>query len=56
MAQFASDSDWWAIEPDVGRMAHGVASRMDRIRAIGNGVVPFVAAKAFARLSERLMA
>ena len=32
----------WAIEPDVGRMAHGVPSRVDRIRALGNTVVPQV--------------
>jgi hypothetical protein len=33
-------SDWWAVEPDVGRVAHGVASRVDRLRCIGNGQVP----------------
>jgi DNA (cytosine-5)-methyltransferase 1 len=36
-------SDWWATEPDVGRVAHGVASRVDRLRCIGNGQVPTVA-------------
>lgn len=34
--------EWWATEPDVGRVAHGVASRVDRLRAIGNGQVPAV--------------
>ena len=38
---------WWAAEPAVGRMAHGVACRMDRHRAIGNGQVPLVAATAW---------
>ena len=33
-------SGWWALEPDVGRVAHGVAGRVDRLRALGNGVVP----------------
>jgi DNA (cytosine-5)-methyltransferase 1 len=33
---------WWQSEPDVGRVAHGVASRVDRLRAIGNGQVPAV--------------
>jgi DNA (cytosine-5)-methyltransferase 1 len=39
--------EWWAIEPDVGRVAHGVASRVDRLKAIGNGQVPAVAALAW---------
>jgi len=30
---------WWATEPDVGRVAHGVAARVDRLRCIGNGQV-----------------
>lgn len=38
---------WWTSEPDVGRMAHGVANRVDRLRAIGNGQVPTVAALAW---------
>jgi len=36
-------SNWWAIEPDVGRVAHGVPSRVDRLRGLGNAVVPQVA-------------
>lgn len=31
---------WWAAEPDVGRVAHGVPNRVDRIRCLGNAVVP----------------
>lgn len=30
----------WAVEPDVGRVAHGVPGRVDRLRALGNAVVP----------------
>ena len=37
----------WRTEPAVGRVAHGVASRVDRLKAIGNGQVPAVAAAAF---------
>jgi DNA (cytosine-5)-methyltransferase 1 len=33
---------WWATEPDVGRVAHGVPSRVDRLRCLGNAVVPQV--------------
>jgi DNA (cytosine-5)-methyltransferase 1 len=34
--------DWWTTEPDVGRVAHGVAARVDRLRCLGNGQVPAV--------------
>lgn len=34
--------EWWATEPDVGRVAHGVPSRVDRLRCLGNAVVPQV--------------
>ncbi|MBT8792529.1 DNA cytosine methyltransferase [Akkermansia muciniphila] len=45
--------EWWSAEPDVGRVAHGVAARVDRLKAIGNGQVPAVAATAFRVLLGR---
>jgi DNA (cytosine-5)-methyltransferase 1 len=30
----------WGAEPDVGRVAHGVPARVDRLRSLGNAVVP----------------
>lgn len=36
----AVGADWWGVEPDVGRVAHGVHSRVDRLRSLGNAVVP----------------
>jgi len=30
----------WAIEPDVGRVAHGIPNRMDRLKSLGNSLVP----------------
>ena len=35
----------WDVEPNVGRVANGVPNRVDRLRALGNGVVPQVAYK-----------
>ena len=42
----------WSIEPNVGRVADGVAARVDRLKAIGNGQVPLCAATAWRILSE----
>jgi DNA (cytosine-5)-methyltransferase 1 len=41
----AIGADWWAVEPDVGRVAHGVSDRVDKLRAYGNAIVPQVAAE-----------
>jgi DNA (cytosine-5)-methyltransferase 1 len=53
---------WWhtdpaesPTEPIVGRVANGVANRVDRLKAIGNGQVPMCAAMAFSILSEGLI-
>ena len=32
----------WAVEPDVGRVASGIPARVDRLRALGNTVVPVI--------------
>ncbi len=43
----------WDAEPDVGRVVDGCPNRVDRIRLLGNGVVPQTAAKAWQVLSSR---
>jgi DNA (cytosine-5)-methyltransferase 1 len=50
---FGSTS-WWKAEPRVDRVANGVAARVDRLKAIGNGQVPLCAATAWKLLTERL--
>ncbi len=34
---------WWTVEPNVGRVANGVSKRVDRLKCLGNAVVPQVA-------------
>ena len=46
--------EWWKAEPGLDRVADGVANRVDRIKAIGNGEVPLVAARAFCELIDEL--
>ena len=41
----------WLPEPRVGRVVDGCADRVDRIRLLGNGVVPQTAAKAWTTLT-----
>jgi len=56
-AELNSSSAWWGQDPaetpksNVGRVANGVAARVDRLRCIGNGQVPAVAALAWSILS-----
>ena len=40
-------SQWWETEPNVDRVVDGLASRVDRLKAIGNGQVPLCAATAW---------
>lgn len=42
----------WPAEPSVGRVAHGVPSRVDRIKALGNAIVPQVAAQIMRAIKE----
>jgi DNA (cytosine-5)-methyltransferase 1 len=38
--QITQRNTWWEIEPAVGRVADGVPNRLDRLKALGNAVVP----------------
>ena len=46
----SSRLSWWSTEPNVCRVADGVAARVDRLKAIGNGQVPEVARTAWGLL------
>tara|TARA_R110000782_G_scaffold40260_2_gene93033 strand:- start:345 stop:749 length:405 start_codon:yes stop_codon:yes gene_type:complete len=34
---------WWDVEPNVGRVAYGIPSRVDRLKGLGNAIVPQIA-------------
>ena len=34
---------WWESEPPVGRVAYGIPHRVDRLRGLGNAIVPQIA-------------
>lgn len=52
----AFDGSRWGIESPLGRVAHGVAYRVDRLKALGNGQVPAVVERAYRMLSGDLIA
>jgi len=47
-------STWWDTEPAVGRVANGIPNRVDRLRGLGNAVVPAVAEWIGKQIVERI--
>ena len=45
--EHGTGSEWFKTEPNVGRMVNGSTFRVDRIKALGNGVVPLQVKTAF---------
>ena len=45
-------AQWWETEPPVGRLAHGLPDRVDRLIGCGNGQVPLCAATAWRILND----
>jgi len=45
------DAKTWDAEPNVGRVANGIQNRVDRIKCLGNAVVPLQVKEAFERLA-----
>ena len=52
--QELADGRCWAAEPDVGRVAHGIPHRVDRLKCLGNAVVPQQAYPIFRALREMM--
>ena len=53
-SQELADGRCWAVEPDVGRVANGISNRVDRLKCLGNAVVPQQAYPIFRALREEL--
>jgi DNA (cytosine-5)-methyltransferase 1 len=51
---YAGGSPWWKDKPGIHGVDDGVAARVDRLRCLGNGQVPAVAALAWRVLGERI--
>jgi DNA (cytosine-5)-methyltransferase 1 len=47
--------NWWKTEPELGRVVDGMAHRVDRLTALGNGQVPAVARAAWKLLTARII-
>ena len=43
----------WDAKPDQCGVANGLANRLDRLKATGNGQIPSVAARAFVELASQ---
>jgi len=43
---------YWSVEPNVGRVANGIPSRVDRLKGLGNAIVPQVAALIMERIKN----
>ena len=43
----SATGDYWAVEPELGRVAHGISNRVDRLKGLGNSIVPQVAYEIF---------
>jgi DNA (cytosine-5)-methyltransferase 1 len=35
--------EYWRVEPELGRVAHGIPNRVERLKCLGNAIVPQVA-------------
>ncbi len=44
--------DYWQSEPSVGRVANGIPNRVDRLKGLGNAIVPWVVYQIFKAIEE----
>ena len=46
--------NWWKVEPSVGRVVNGVSNRVDRLKELGNAIVPQIAELLFNQIKKYL--
>jgi DNA (cytosine-5)-methyltransferase 1 len=44
--------EYWCVEPELGRVAHGIPNRVDRLKCLGNAIVPQVAYQILKEIAE----
>jgi DNA (cytosine-5)-methyltransferase 1 len=42
-SSLSGEGSWWHVEPNVGRVAHGIPGRVHRLKSLGNSIVPKIA-------------
>ena len=51
-AEIDACREWWKIEPAVGRVVNELPSRLDRLKCLGNSIVPQIAELLFLQIKE----
>ena len=49
-----SKQEFWTVEPNVGRVAHGIPRRVDRLKGLGNAIVPQISMQIGLAIKEHL--
>ena len=49
-----SKQEFWTVEPNVGRVAHGVPRRVDRLKGLGNAIVPQISMQIGLAIKEEI--
>ena len=53
-SRIREDEGIWFAEPDVGRVAHGISKRVDRLKGLGNAIVPQLAMQIGLAIKEEI--
>ena len=49
----ARSGSWWHTEPELGRVANGIPNRVDRLKGLGNSIVPQCAYEIFKYIARK---